>query len=74
VNPHTLTKMANDIADFFRSEPDRSDAVQGIAGHIERFWEPRMRRQILEHAREPDNQLDDLVREALRHVKVPEAS
>jgi formate dehydrogenase subunit delta len=66
--------MANDIADFFRSEPNRNDAVQGIAGHIERFWEPRMRRQILEHAREPNNQLDDLVREALRHVKVPEAS
>ena len=74
MNPHKLAKMANDIADFFRSEPSRHDAVLGIAGHIERFWEPRMRRQILEHAREPDNQLDELVREALRHVKVAEAS
>ena len=74
MNPHNLAKMANDIANFFRSEPNRNDAVLGIAGHIERFWEPRMRRQILEHAREPDNELDELVREALRHVKVPEAS
>ncbi|MDR2013647.1 MAG: formate dehydrogenase subunit delta [Rhodanobacter sp.] len=42
-----LVKMANDIADYFHSEPDRQIAVNGIASHIKRFWEPRMRKKIL---------------------------
>lgn len=44
-----LIKMANQIESFFRSEPDRELAVKGVAGHIQRFWDPRMRTQILEH-------------------------
>ena len=43
-----LVKMANEIAAFFASEPVRATAVDGVAGHIKRFWEPRMRRAILE--------------------------
>ena len=71
MNPQQLVKMANDIADFFRTEPNRADAVQGIASHIQRFWDPRMRRQILEQARHAGNELDTLVREALTHVQAP---
>ncbi len=41
-----LVKMANEIAGFFASEPDPVAAVDGVAGHLQRFWEPRMRRQI----------------------------
>ena len=41
-----LVKMANEIAAFFAAEPDREVALEGIAGHIKRFWEPRMRRAI----------------------------
>lgn len=44
-----LVKMANDIADYFRSEPDRAIAIDGIANHLMRFWEPRMRRKIVAH-------------------------
>ncbi|MFZ5913508.1 MAG: formate dehydrogenase subunit delta [Pseudomonadota bacterium] len=40
--------MANQIADFFRAYP-QEEAVAGIAGHFRQFWDPRMRRQILEH-------------------------
>jgi len=39
-----LIRMANDIAAFFAAEPDRKVAVTGVANHIVRFWEPRMRR------------------------------
>ncbi len=46
-----LVRMANDIADYFRSEPDRGLAVAGISNHIKKFWDPRMRRQILAHWR-----------------------
>jgi len=73
MNSQQLVRMANDIANFFRSEPDRQDAVQGIAAHIQRFWEPRMRRQILEHVQHTGSELDELVREALSHVSAPPA-
>ena len=44
-----LVKMANDIADYFRSEPDREVAIAGMVSHITRFWEPRMRKKMLAH-------------------------
>jgi formate dehydrogenase subunit delta len=42
-----LVKMANQIGSFFDSEPERTVALESIAGHIRRFWEPRMRRALL---------------------------
>ncbi len=39
--------MANEIGAFFESEPDRAIAMEGVAGHIKRFWDPRMRRELL---------------------------
>jgi formate dehydrogenase subunit delta len=43
-----LVKMANDIAQFFEAEEDRATMLAGIASHLERFWDPRMRRDLLE--------------------------
>jgi formate dehydrogenase subunit delta len=60
-----LVQMANDIGNFFRSEPVREDAVAGIANHIARFWTKRMRQKIAAHG---DAGLDDLPREALRRL------
>ncbi len=34
--------MANQIAAYFEAYP-RSEALDGIAGHIRNFWTPRMR-------------------------------
>lgn len=42
-----LIDMANQIGAFFASLPDRDEALAGIADHIRRFWEPRMRRALL---------------------------
>jgi formate dehydrogenase subunit delta len=42
-----LITMANQIGSFFEAMPDREEAVSDIAGHIKRFWEPRMRRALL---------------------------
>jgi formate dehydrogenase subunit delta len=47
MNIHHLIKMANEIGAFFESEPDRAVAMEGVAGHIKRFWDPRMRRELL---------------------------
>jgi formate dehydrogenase subunit delta len=44
--------MANDIARYFASEPDHEEAVAGIATHLRRFWEPRMRSAIITHCRD----------------------
>jgi len=64
---HHLVKMANDIANFFKSEPDHQVALDGVAGHIRRFWDPRMRREILKWVDEHGGEgLQPLALEALR--------
>ena len=47
MDTNNLIKMANQIGSFFESMPDRAQAIEDIASHIKRFWEPRMRRAIL---------------------------
>jgi formate dehydrogenase subunit delta len=42
-----LVRMANQIGDFFVAMPDRDEALEGIAMHLKKFWEPRMRRELL---------------------------
>ena len=44
-----LVRMANKIGDFFEAMPDRDEALEGIATHLKKFWEPRMRREFLAH-------------------------
>ena len=41
-----LITMANRIGEFFEAMPDRDVALEGVAQHIQKFWEPRMRRQL----------------------------
>jgi formate dehydrogenase subunit delta len=64
-----LVQMANDIGHFFASEPEHADAVAGIAGHLQRFWDPRMRRQILAHLDGGGEGLEDTVREAVARLR-----
>jgi formate dehydrogenase subunit delta len=42
-----LIRMANQIGAFFASEPDRTVALDGVATHLARFWDPRMRNQLV---------------------------
>jgi len=49
MNNDNLVRMVNRIGAFFVSMPDRQEALEGIVMHIQRFWEPRMRRQLLAH-------------------------
>ena len=66
-----LAEMANDIAHFFASEPRHEDAVAGVANHIEKFWDPRMRRQIEKHLTEGGEGLEPLAREAVARLTAP---
>lgn len=66
-----LVRMANDIARFFQAEPDHETAVSGVAGHITRFWDPRMRREILAHDAAGGAGLTELAREAVKRLPPP---
>ncbi|HWW19506.1 MAG TPA: formate dehydrogenase subunit delta [Steroidobacteraceae bacterium] len=63
-----LAQMANDIAHFFASETRHEDAIAGIANHIDKFWDPRMRRQIEKHLAEGGEGLEPLAREAVARL------
>jgi formate dehydrogenase subunit delta len=44
-----LVHMANRIGEFFAAMPDAEEASREIAEHLHKFWEPRMRRELLAH-------------------------
>jgi formate dehydrogenase subunit delta len=52
MNIDLLIKMANEISAYFAAEPDTEQAARDVAGHLKRFWEPRMRRQIITYYEE----------------------
>ena len=60
-----LVTMANDIAAFFNGAADRDEAVRDIATHLRRYWDPRMRRQIIDHVNAGGAGLSELAREAI---------
>lgn len=63
-----LVHMANRIGEFFAAMPEHDEAVDDIASHLQKFWEPRMRRGLLAHLDEGGEGLLPLVREAIeRH-------
>ena len=45
----SLVRMANQIGTFFEAMPDRAESIEGIAQHLKKYWEPRMRRALLAH-------------------------
>lgn len=62
-----LIYMANQIARFFESQgPDK--AVAGTAEHIRKFWDPRMRKQIVAHVNAGGSGLDPVARMAIERL------
>ena len=69
MNIERLVRMANDIGNFFKAEPDHALAVEGVATHIKRFWDPRMRKEILAYAEGGGEGMMELVREAVLKLR-----
>jgi formate dehydrogenase subunit delta len=67
----TLVKMANQIGDFFGSQR-HSDGAAGVADHIKKFWDPRMRAGIMEHVAHGGAGLNPIVLEALKLLAKPQ--
>ncbi len=63
-----LVMMANQIAAFFAVQGEER-AVPQIAGHIEKFWDPRMRNAIAAHVAASGAGLNPLARAALETLK-----
>ena len=64
-----LVRMANRIGEFFIAMPDRTEAKVGIVDHIRKFWEPRMRSQIIALLDRSDTALDPSVRRAVESLR-----
>jgi formate dehydrogenase subunit delta len=62
-----LVYMVNQIGDFFKSYP-HDQAVAGIADHVRKFWEPRMRKQIYDVIAAPDHGLKPQSLEAIQSL------
>ena len=60
-----LVSMVNDIGNFFNAESDKTEAAKSIANHVRRFWDPRMRREIIAHYKQGGAGLDDLPRSGI---------
>ena len=56
---------------FFHSMPE-AERVPGVATHINKFWEPRMRAQLFELIDQGGAGLDPLVLEAAAEIRRPE--
>ncbi|MFC3327332.1 formate dehydrogenase subunit delta [Mesorhizobium cantuariense] len=65
-----LVRMANQIADFFHSKP-REEGIAGVAEHINKFWEPRMRRQFFEMLDDGTGNFNELVVAASVKIRRP---
>ena len=65
-----LVTMANDIAAFFHGAVDRQEAAQSVALHLTRYWDPRMRKQIVEHYRSGGAGLGELARQGIELLAV----
>ncbi len=64
-----LVQMANDIGHFFAAEPQARGRGRRHCQPHQRFWDPRMRRQILAHLQAGGAGLEDLPREAVASLK-----
>lgn len=68
-----LIHMANQIATFFEAAAPAA-AAEGVARHINDFWEPRMRAGLLALGPEAQAALRPAVRAALPLIRPPAAA
>jgi formate dehydrogenase subunit delta len=71
MSPDRLIYMANQIGKFFAAQEraDEARAVAGIAAHLTKFWDPRMRRDIVAQVANGQAEgLDTLPRRAVEQL------
>ena len=68
MEPSVMVHKANQIAIFFASYP-REEAVAGFADHLQKFWEPRMRRQIIQYVHDGGVGLHEIIPDGVSRLK-----
>jgi formate dehydrogenase subunit delta len=68
-----LVYMANQIGKFFATE-DPKTAVAMTADHLKKFWDPRMRKEIVAYVEGGGTGLDGTVHQAVLTLRKPVTS
>ena len=63
-----MLHKANQITLFFAAYP-REEAIAGVLDHLQRFWEPRMRLQIINYVANGGEGLHELAVEAVKQLE-----
>jgi len=63
-----LVAMANQIGAFFRAQGEAA-VVDGVENHLRRYWDPRMRREIVAVLERGGEGLTPGVRDAVRRLE-----
>ena len=54
MNIDLLIKMTNEIGAFFAGTAEAPEAARAVANHLKRYWEPRMRAQMITYFEQRD--------------------
>jgi formate dehydrogenase subunit delta len=65
---HSMIHRANQIALFFAGYP-HDEAVAGVTNHLKRYWERRMRDQIIDYVSHGGQGLHQLALEAVKRLQ-----
>jgi formate dehydrogenase subunit delta len=68
MSPEKLVYMANQIGRFFANQPP-AQAIANTADHLQKFWDPRMRRAILAHLEAGGGGLETVALQAVQLLK-----
>ncbi len=70
--PEKLVHMANQIAMFCQTNPNGARHTADVADHINKYWDPRMRRQLVDVvAADAADDIHPLVRAAISAIRLP---
>ena len=67
MTPEKMVHMVNQIAQFF-APYGRDQAIEGVEDHLKKFWEPRMRKQIIAYVASGGGGLHEFAAEAVRRL------
>ena len=67
-----LISMANQISDFFHGASPES-APRDVANHLKRYWDPRMRTQIIQYEERHGSGLSDIALGSVAQLKAEKA-
>jgi hypothetical protein len=65
-----MIRMLNQIGEFFKSYTEK-EATEGIAEHINKFWDPRMRKDLFAYIDQGGQGIAPLVMTAVPAIKRP---